>query len=943
LAQHNQCDLGHQTLDHRKDILWRCFFGRIGAFAAENRHEGGWTAVRSDIPGYLLDNHLSGKTTVATYPVSTAGHTQWLCFDVDEKSEGAKDFLLWLHKWFTDRQILFLVEDTGGRGYHGWGLFLCWVAAGKAMALANLALSDYTSKAGPLPCSIEVFPKQAKPADLGNPVRLPWGRHRSGKWSRFLSLSFEPDDEGAIKLIQQGKKTTEFNLDAMLPQSTPSKPGKPLLVKPSERWAEVIPEGRRHNTLLSLAGELKAKKFSSEQILAELKIHNAQRCSPPLPEKEVEEIAMAIAMKGNGKQPDAVKKHLLAKFPGLVDIVDNDGSVKYLTLSEDNRAAVIAEISRETAAFMPPSKEHLPFSLPRAREVLNYISSDDEHELFTDLVAYFHNAAQLPTEMHYKMVSWWVLHTYLYDKFTYSPMLALVGMPERGKTRLGRAVTSVAYRGLETETLREANLFRWSQDLGATIFLDVKDIWRKAEREKSEDILLKRYEKGGKVGRVLYPEKGPFRDTVYFDIYGPTIIATNESIHHILDTRCLPIILPDAGQKVWPDLDFRESLALKERLVAFRARHMARTLPDYPKPPLGRLGDILQPLGIMMRLVSSEEEQTFQELTKLLWLERLEDKAESKEARLIMSVSQCSLEADVVAISEVAKFYNEGLEPRHQLSPESVGRRLRTLGFKGDKKPGGTRVVIVDRQLLATLKLRWGLELPEDAPEHPQKTAQTAQLPHQLQPQIQKLMGGSRTEPPSKPPVEPPNSSQIQAGSLGGSVRGGEDAEVDYFLPDGTPVSCRELIRQWTKLGKPQLEVKPGELVADLESFLSDDVDLEYLALVVQLLNQEAEAQMEQDEFSQTLGMTIEHALDIWTRRGKPVIHLGPGENCFDLEQLLSHDDVNPRHLFAIRNWLLEHSSAGGDRGRRTPECKGDDPACRIAEQVVTRIDGIDL
>jgi hypothetical protein len=900
--------------------LWKCFFGRIDAFAAENRHEGGWTAVRSDIPGYLLDNHLSGKTTVATYPVSTAGHTQWICFDVDGKSEEANSFLLWLHKWFTDIGTLFLVEDTGGRGYHGWGLFLCWVAAGKAIALANLALSDYTSKVGSLPCSVEVFPKQAKPADLGNPVRLPWGRHRSGKWSHFLSLNFETDDESAIKLIRSGKKTTEFELDAMLPPSTPSKLEKQLLVKPSERWAEVIPESKRHNTLLSLAGELKAKKFSSEQILAELRMHNAQRCSPPLPEKKVEEIAKAIAMKGNGKQLDAVKKHLLAKFPGLVDIVDNDGSVKYLMLNEDNRATVIAEINREVLALVPPSKEHLPFALPRAREVLSYISNDDEHRLFIDLVAYFRMAAQLPTEMHYKMVSWWVIHTYLYDKFTYSPMLALVGMPERGKTRLGRAVISVAYRGLETETLRESNLFRWSQDLGATIFLDVKDIWRKAEREKSEDILLKRYEKGGKVGRVLYPEKGPFRDTVYFDIYGPTIIATNESIHHILDTRCLPVILPDAGQKVWPDLDFGKSLALKERLVAFRTRHMTRALPYYPKPPLGRLGDILQPLGVMMRLVSPEEEQTFQELTTLLWLERLEDKAQSKEARLIMAASQCSLEADAVAISEVAKVYNEGLELRHQLSPDSIGRRLRNLGFKGLKKPGGTRVVIIEPQLLATLKLRWGLELPEDVSDPLQKSAQSAQAPkmpeHLNSDQIQTDTLGTSLGTFHE---EVPSSKQTQSGTLGTSAMGDGHAEVDYFLPDGTPVSCRELIQQWTKLGKPQLEVKHGDIVADLESFLSDNVDLEYLALVVQVLTQEAVAQMEQDNVSQTLGMTIEQALDVWTIRGKPVIHLGPGENCFGLDKLLSHSDINPRHLSALRDWLQMHKI----QSEGLPPCQG--------------------
>ena len=52
------------------------------------------------------------------------------------------------------------------------------------------------------------------------------------------------------------------------------------------------------------------------------------------------------------------------------------------------------------------------------------------------------------------------------------------------------------------------------------------------------------------------------------------------------------------------------------------------------------------------------------------------------------------------------------------------------------------------------------------------------------------------------------------------------------------------------------------------------------------------------------LGMSIDDAIAIWTEEGKPVINLGPGENCFDLEKLLSHRDINERHLATVREWL---------------------------------------
>ncbi|MFC1875175.1 DUF3631 domain-containing protein [Chloroflexota bacterium] len=52
------------------------------------------------------------------------------------------------------------------------------------------------------------------------------------------------------------------------------------------------------------------------------------------------------------------------------------------------------------------------------------------------------------------------------------------------------------------------------------------------------------------------------------------------------------------------------------------------------------------------------------------------------------------------------------------------------------------------------------------------------------------------------------------------------------------------------------------------------------------------------------LGMPVSEALKIWTAEGKPVMHLGDGENCEDLAKLLSNPGVSERHLKTIRAWL---------------------------------------
>ena len=52
------------------------------------------------------------------------------------------------------------------------------------------------------------------------------------------------------------------------------------------------------------------------------------------------------------------------------------------------------------------------------------------------------------------------------------------------------------------------------------------------------------------------------------------------------------------------------------------------------------------------------------------------------------------------------------------------------------------------------------------------------------------------------------------------------------------------------------------------------------------------------------LGMPIEKVLEIWQKEGAPLIHLGAGENCDDLEKLLKNTNVKPEHLQAVKAWL---------------------------------------
>ncbi len=70
---------------------------------------------------------------------------------------------------------------------------------------------------------------------------------------------------------------------------------------PAEPVAEIIPQGRRRDALLSLAGSMRRRGMNAPEILAALNVVNETRCRPPLARAELEQLADDV---GRRYQPD---------------------------------------------------------------------------------------------------------------------------------------------------------------------------------------------------------------------------------------------------------------------------------------------------------------------------------------------------------------------------------------------------------------------------------------------------------------------------------------------------------------------------------------------------------------------------------------------------------------------------------------------------------------
>jgi hypothetical protein len=412
---------------------------------------------------------------------------------------------------------------------------------------------------------------------------------------------------------------------------------------------------------------------------------------------------------------------LSAYFPGLVDVCQGEDGQLVYALLQDGELILTSEYLTETETFTLPEKKHFPFTLPRTAQVQRYFVQDDER-LYDDLLLYLKRFSALDDEQ-WAIVAHYIFLTYLHDHpgIDYCGYLLFYAVPERGKSRTGKSVAFVAFRGIHLIELREPMIFRYSERLHGTLFFDLQDVSKKAEKGGCDDILLLRAEKGAKCSRVQAPELGPFLDTVYYDIYGPTIFASNEQLHKILETRCLPIIMPNRPgnyENPRPEL----ALELKERLTAWRAKHLATTFAE-PEPMdgiAGRLWDITKPMFFVNSLLPVAA-QVLKDAILAIAGEKEEGRQDSLEGRLVAIIREITEEKGLnrceewsIKTNEIRNRYNEHRPEEKHVSPQWIGKRLKSMSLHNRTVQGYAEIKITSGEYALILQ-QYGQSLGESA------------------------------------------------------------------------------------------------------------------------------------------------------------------------------------------------------------------------------------
>jgi len=429
------------------------------------------------------------------------------------------------------------------------------------------------------------------------------------------------------------------------------------------------------------------------------------------------------ARKLGGKKKERPPK-AIGSFEGLVDIVeDSDGRSAFLVKDGDDIKLTYEFRDPAGETRRPPRADQCPWvdegsRLPRGEKAIEHYSryqrgevSRVDESLFAALVEWHRGISDLATDAHYQMLAAWDLQTYRQEVLDQSPIIWFYGLAEKGKTRTGKGMTYVAYRGIYTDCLREASLIRWSAWFSPSIFLDVRDLWRKALNERADDFLLGRFERGRRIPRVKEQGRDEIEGMAYYGSFGPTVFATNKDLGDELKSRSVEILMPESIKDFEETVTYEAALPLREMLTAYRARHLGKPLPSVPKAVRGRFGDITRPLIQVLHDIRPGLENDLVGLLRDLQKARDIGQSETPEGQFLKTLidHKDQWERDgYISLKEVTAAYNEGLPERQWVREQTTRSYATKLGFAKDKNRDGS-IIPWDGRSLESMRTRYGL------------------------------------------------------------------------------------------------------------------------------------------------------------------------------------------------------------------------------------------
>jgi len=401
----------------------------------------------------------------------------------------------------------------------------------------------------------------------------------------------------------------------------------------------------------------------------------------------------------------------------LFEQIDGGKFLQYYIASGETKT--VNHVMHNDVKVLPLDSEEV--ALGAVRLPSNVVEYGDTLTLLKEVENHIYHYLDVSDSFR-KFASYYVLLSWLYDRFNTLPYLRFIGDTGCGKSRALDVCGGLCYKATSASgCITPAPIYRMLKRWAGTIILDEADLQNSDEYSEVIKILNCGFERNRPVIRCVRdnPENLQVLPT-----YGPKVFATRRRFKDAaLEARCLTEIMQETTRDDIPATlnvaFYKEQTELRNKLLLFRLRNYELVNADDSvmefhgiEPRLRQISACFaslfagQPevLTDYQAFISHHQREIIEQRANTVYGQVVEKLMSLIESHTIDTFD--SLDTTLISISagDIAESLN--------MTPQAIGQILKTLGLQTKFiKALSKRCIVYDPVKLATLRRRY---IPQD-------------------------------------------------------------------------------------------------------------------------------------------------------------------------------------------------------------------------------------
>jgi hypothetical protein len=286
-----------------------------------------------------------------------------------------------------------------------------------------------------------------------------------------------------------------------------------------------------------------------------------------------------------------------------------------------------------------------------------------------------------------KLASYYVLLSWVYERFSVLPYLSVIGEPGTGKSRFLQVVGSLCYKPMRVSgAISVASIFRLIAEFHGTLILEEADLSTKSDEYSGAiKILNCGFEKGNPVIRQEQTKRG--YESVAYDVFCPKIVSRRKRFEdRALETRMITERMTKMTRReirLTLPSDFNEqALHIRNKLLSFRFVNYHKIKPSEVYKISGIEPRILQIVSPMFDIMPEDERDGLIGWAKSYTQDLITERGASIEGDVVRALFEVIDNSEDATVKNVADKLNAQFERDvDKISYRRVGAMVTYLGL----------------------------------------------------------------------------------------------------------------------------------------------------------------------------------------------------------------------------------------------------------------------